>query len=184
MNLEDPEWGNLTPRGHGRENLRNILARVAVFDILTRQELGTIERIVHRRRFTTGDMIATPRSGLFVVISGSIHVVRHLPDGGQMTLDVLKAGELVGEIEPLGDAPPETSILAVEQSDVIGFFKSDLDDLIQTHPEMGFKLFYRLAQTMSHQMQQTMGDLRKIRLTIDENGKRIASTIPEEDVGI
>ena len=169
MNLEDPEWAGMSQRGKEQENLLGILGRLAVFDTLTWQELGTVENIVHRRRFITGEMIIpafTPRSGLFAVVSGSVHVVRHLSDGGRMVLDTLGEGELLGEFALLDDSPRSTSIVAAEPSDLIGFFRSDLVDLMQTQPKMGFKILYRLAQIMSHRMQYVMGDLRNIRLTL------------------
>jgi len=36
-NFQDPEWGNMTLRGNKQENLPDILARLALFDTLTRQ---------------------------------------------------------------------------------------------------------------------------------------------------
>lgn len=166
MTFQDPEWENLTPLGNRQENLLDILARLALFDTLTRQELHTIERIVHRRRFIPGEMIPTPRSGLFVIVSGAVHVVQRLSDGEQIILDTLKEGELVGEIVPLDDTQPATAILSAEQSELVGFFRTDLVDLIHTHPKMGFKILCRLAQIMSHRMQHAMTDLRKIRRTV------------------
>ena len=183
-NFQDPEWGNLTPHGNRQENLPDILARLALFDTLTRQELQTIERIVHRRRFVTGETIPTPRSGLFVVVSGVVHVVRRLSDGEQIVIDTLREGELVGEIVPLGDTQHATSIMSVGQSDLVGFFQSDLVDLIHTHPRMGFKILCRLAQIMSHRMQHAMGDLRKIRMTLMKMENTSQSPIPEKEVGI
>lgn len=167
-NFQDPEWGNMTLRGNKQENLQDILARLALFDTLTRQELHTIERIVHRRRFVSGEMIPTPRSGLFVVVSGIVQVVRHLSDGEHIILDTLREGELVGEIVPLDDTQPATSIRSVKQSVLVGFFRSDLVNLIHTHPRMGFKILCRLAQIMSHRMQHAMGNLRKIRMTLSK----------------
>ena len=182
MTLQDPEWGNMTLRDNKQENLQDILARLALFDTLTRQELHTIERIVHRRRFVPGEMIPTPRSGLFVVVSGAVHVVQRLSDGEQIILDTLKEGELVGEIVPLDDTQPATSILSAEQSVLVGFFRTDLVDLINTHPRMGFKILCRLAQIMSHRMQHAMTDLRKIRMTLMKMEN--TSQPPEEEVGI
>ncbi len=158
----------------------DILARLALFDTLTRQELHTIERIMHRRRFISGEMIPTPRSGLFIIVSGVVHVVQRLSNGEQTILDTLRAGELVGEIVPLDDTQPPTSILSAEQSELVGFFRTDLVDLINTHPRMGFKILCRLAQIMSHRMQHAMTDLRKRRRTL----MKMENTSQEEEVGI
>ena len=69
----------------------------------------------------------------------------------------------MGEFALLDDSPRSTSIVAAEQSELIGFFRSDLVDLIQTEPQMGFKILYRLAQVMSKRMQVVMQSLRNLR---------------------
>jgi CRP-like cAMP-binding protein len=172
MNFGDPEWGGVGQHRNQQESLLDVLGRLAVFDTLTWQELSTIERIVHRRRFVTGEIVIqafTPRSGLFAVVTGSVHVVRHLPEGNRLVLDTLGDGELLGEFALLDDSPRSTSIIAAEPSDLIGFFRSDLVDLIQTQPKMGFKILYRLAQIMAHRMQDVMVDLRDVRLSMMGN---------------
>lgn len=166
MTFKDPEWSSLTQLRGERESLLDILAQLSMFDTLTPQEVDLVKRIVHRRRFAEGEMIATPRSGLFIVVSGSIHVVQHLPDGEQTRLEVLRKGEWAGEIVPLEDSPHATSILAVEQTEVIGFFRSDLVDLIQTQPKTAFKIIYRLTQMMACRLQHTITELRNASLTL------------------
>ena len=169
MNLGDPEWSGLGQHTDEQKNLLDILAGLVVFDTLTWQELETIKRIVHRRQFVTGEVIIpafTLRSGLFAIVSGSVHVVRHLAEGKRAVLDILGEGELLGEFALLDDSPRSTYIVSAEHSDLIGFFRSDLIDLMQTQPKMGFKILYRLAQSMSHRMQDVMVNLREIRLDL------------------
>ena len=179
MTFKDPEWSHLTQLGGERENPLDILAQLSMFDTLTPREVALVKRIVHRRRFAEGEMIATPRSGLFIAASGNIHVVQRLPDGGWSRLKVLRKGEWIGEIVPLEDSLSATSILAVEQSEVIGFFQSDLDDLLHTQPKVGFKIIYRLTQMMACRMQWAMTELRNARLTMKlEN----PITTTEEDI--
>lgn len=180
MTFKDPEWSNLTQLNGERENALDILARLSLFDTLTERELATVERLVHRRRFAEGEMIATPRSGLFIVASGNLQVVQHLPEGERSRLRVLRKGEWIGEIVPLEDSPPATSILAVEQSEAIGFFRSDLADLLHTQPKIGFKIIYRLAQMMSRRMQRAMGELRNARPPSMKRENPITSM--EEDI--
>lgn len=179
MTFKDPEWSNLTQLDGERENALDILARLSLFDTLTERELTTVERLVHRRRFAEGEMIATPRSGLFIVASGGLQVVQHLPDGGRARLRILRKGEWIGEIVPLEDSPA-TSIFAVEQSEAIGFFRSDLADLLHTQPKIGFKIIYRLAQMMSRRMQRAMGELRNARPPAMKLENPITTT--EEDI--
>jgi CRP/FNR family transcriptional regulator, cyclic AMP receptor protein len=163
---EDPEWSRFVGPDHMLDKLSDIMGQLAVFDTLTWRELATLERIVHRRRFMAGEVVIrafTPRSGLFAVVSGRVHVIRHRAGEPDLILDTLGEGELLGEFALLDDSPRSTSIVAAEQSELIGFFRSDLVDLIQTEPQMGFKILYRLAQVMSKRMQVVMQSLRNLR---------------------
>lgn len=162
----DPEWSRFEGAEHQQDNLSEVMGQLSVFDTLTWRELATLERIVHRRRFIAGETVIrafTPRSGLFAVLAGQVHVVRHQVGEGDLILDTLGEGELLGEFALLDDSPRSTSIVAAGESELIGFFRSDLVDLIQTQPQMGFKVLYRLAQIMSKRMQVVMQDLRHFR---------------------
>lgn len=163
---EDPEWSRFDGGAHQKDSLSELIGQLTVFNTLTWRELATLERIVHRRQFMPGEIIIrafTPRSGLFAVISGHVQVVRHRSGEADLVLDTLGVGELLGEFALLDDSPRSTSIVAADSCELIGFFRSDLVDLIQTQPQMGFKVLYRLAQIMSTRMQGVMQSLRHLR---------------------
>lgn len=104
-----------------------------------------------------------PRSGLFVVETGSVNVVRQVASGERVVVGSLGPGELLGEFAILDDSPRTTSIIAVEPSDMIGFFRPDLMDLIETDPTLGFKILYRVSQIMSHRLSEVVERLRRVR---------------------
>ncbi|HCK10890.1 MAG TPA: hypothetical protein DHW45_13515, partial [Candidatus Latescibacteria bacterium] len=80
--VEDPEWASIfEPDQDEQEEVAGVLGRQPVFSNLTIRELKRVERIVHRRRFVTNEVViqaGVPRSGLFVVETGSVNVVRQL----------------------------------------------------------------------------------------------------------
>ena len=165
--VPDPEWVTLFEPGQGEsEELTALLGRLPVFDNLTNRELRRVERIVHRRRFASGEMVIqawVPRSGLFVVESGTVNVVRQLSSGESVVIGSLGAGELLGEFAILDDSPRSTSIVAAEPSNMIGFFRPDLMDLIETDPRLGFKILYRVSQIMSTRLNEVVEGLRRVR---------------------
>ncbi len=173
LNLEDPEWGvELFESGESADSLIDLLGGLPIFETLTWKELQKLERIVHRRHFVIGEMAIPawiPRTGLFVVISGSVHVVRQRSDGSRMVLDTLGPGTLLGEFAILDDSPRSSSIVAAEPSDLTGFFRPDLMDLVHTDPTLGFKILYRLAQTMNERMHFVVNDLRRLRMELGKH---------------
>lgn len=173
--VEDPEWTSLfEPDEEESEELIAMLGRQPVFDNLTNRELKRVERIVHRRRFQTNEIVIqawVPRSGLFVVENGSVNVVRQLSSGEDVVIGSLGPGELLGEFAILDDSPRSTSIVAAEPSDMIGFFRPDLMDLIETDPSLGFKILYRVSQIMTGRLNEVVESLRKVRGTLGEREK-------------
>lgn len=170
LEMDDPEWSaSYFSEAHSGEALVDILGALPIFEILTWKELTQLERIVHRRWFVVGELVIQawiPRSGLFVVVTGTVHVVRHDSDGTPTILDTLGPGTLLGEFAILDDSPRSSSIVAAEPSHLIGFFRPDLMDLVNTDPQLGFKILHRLAQIMSIHMQQVLGNLRGLRETL------------------
>jgi CRP/FNR family cyclic AMP-dependent transcriptional regulator len=165
--VEDPEWTSLfEPNQSEDEELAAMLGRQPVFDNLTSRELRRVERIVHRRRFGVGEVVIqawVPRSGLFVVETGGVDVVRQLSSGESIVIGSLGPGELLGEFAILDDSPRSTSIVASEPSDMIGFFRPDLMDLVETDPKLGFKILYRVSQIMSGRLNEVIDGLRRVR---------------------
>lgn len=167
--LPDPEWGPTFEPGVDEEDeLYDTLASLPIFDTLDASEIREVERIVHRRQFLKGEMVIRawiPRTGLFVVLSGSVDVVRQSGDE-MMTIGTLEAGELLGEFAILDDSPRSTHIVAGESSELIGFFRPDLMDLVETNPACGFKILYRMSQIMSSRLFRIVEDLRRLRASL------------------
>ena len=46
---------------------------------------------------------------------------------------------------------------------MIGFFRSDLMDLVETDPKLGFKILYWVFQIMSARLNEVVGGLRRVR---------------------
>ena len=168
--LDDPEWGFTSElQKAGRDELLEILSRFPIFEKLRWDELKEVELIVHRRKFVSNELVIrawTPRSGLFVILSGSVNVVRSFSPGDSKVIGTLSAGELLGEFAILDDSPRSTSIVAAEPSELIGFFRPDLMDLIQTNPRVGFKILYRMSQIMSRRLTEVVENLRRLRMSL------------------
>lgn len=164
----DPEWGSVTRRGKtGQETIPSILRVLPIFDTLTRSELVKLERIVHRRRFAAGEVIIrahVPRTGMYIVRSGSVDVVRPMGNGGFQKMGHLEAGDLLGEFSIIDDSPRSTSIVAAEPSELLGFFKPDLQEMVETDPRLGLKIVLRVAEMMTRRLYQDIDQLRNLRV--------------------
>lgn len=169
----DPEWGNvLRKKAATEETILSILKGLSMFETLTESELVKVERIVHRRRFTAGEVIIrarAPRSGMYIVKSGSVDVVRPMGNGIFQKVGHLESGDLLGEFAILDDSPRSTSIVAAEPSELLGLFKPDLMELVETDPRLGLKIVLRVAEMMTRRLRQDFELLRSLRkpVTLD-----------------
>lgn len=163
---EDPEWANLfRQEAQAHLPLEAILAHVPVFSALAPRELWILARIVHPRHFMAGETIiprGAEQSGFYLIRSGSVQILRRDAKGEAQLVGILGPGELLGEFA-LVDGPPRTSaVVAAERSELIGFFKPDLMDIMVTDPGLGCKILLNLAQQMGQTLArdyQTLKDL-------------------------
>ena len=167
---EDPEWHpGIGRRRESREVLVDVLGDLPIFDMLTWRELTGLARIVHRRHFGAGEEVLrawVPRSGMFVIQTGSVDVVRPREDGTSLVVGNLGPGELLGEFSLVDDSPRSTAIVAAESSDLVGFFRPDLMDLVETHPRLGFKILYRVSQILTAHLREDIDRLRRVRAAL------------------
>jgi CRP-like cAMP-binding protein len=153
----DPEWENLfteTKADTGKESLVRILGTIPILSLLRASELKLLSRIIHTRAFDPGETViqrGARQSGFYLVRTGSVNIVRSTADGPRI-VDTLRPPALLGEFSLVDDTPRSTSIVAAERSELIGFFKPDLMDVLVTKPGMGCAILLRLAEEMSRNL--------------------------------
>lgn len=167
---KDFEWGDLKQDQHVR-SVVDLLGELPLFELLTASELAKLEHIVHIRTFGPGETVIraqAPRLGMYVIQSGSVHVVRRGVNDDPMIVGTLRPGELIGEFSLLDPSPRSSGIMAAEMSTLIGFFQPDLMSLIDTDPNIGFKILMPLTQMMAEQHRRDMQQLRRLRRRLQE----------------
>ena len=164
--IVDPEWENFfEERKQRQQSLQHLLGETPVFSLLRADELKMLARIVHVRRFRTGETVirrGAKQSGFYVVRQGSVNIVRVTPDQQERVLARLYPPELIGEFALLDDNPRSTSIVAAEPSELIGFFKPDLMDIMVTNPGVGCAILLRLAEDMTVTLAKDYDELRAL----------------------
>lgn len=161
----DPEWENFfQAREQEKESLIRVLGAIPTFSLLSAHELKFLAELVHVRRFRAGEPVVkrgVKQSGFYLVRSGSVHVMRELEDHRQIAFARLCPPELIGEFAILDDSPRTTSVVAAEPSELIGFFKPDLMDIMVTNPSMGCAIILRLAEEMGQSLNKDYQRLRE-----------------------
>ena len=161
----DPEWSNFfRPEVQRRETVEEGLARVPILSLLDEAELRMIVQLVHVRHYAAGETVirrGVEQSGFYLVRSGSVNIVRDHLDGQQEVVANLGVNELLSEFALVDGTPRTSSIVAAEPSELIGFFKPDLMDIMVTKPSLGCKIVLRLAEEMCQVLNKDYAHLQE-----------------------
>ena len=164
----DPFWSNIFRRRDKEETDGfEILKKVPIFQDLSRREFYKIENILHRRNWSADEAIVNegyPGVGMYIIVSGEVRITQAGDDGVQQQLATLISGDFFGEQALLDESPRTASALAVESCSVIGFFRPDLLELIESNPRLGLKIVMRLSQMISVRLRHTNRLLKEARL--------------------
>ena len=111
---------------------------------------------------------------MYIILAGEVQIAQKGEDGSSQLLATLGVGDFFGEQALLDDSPRTASALATEPCKVVGFFRPDLLDLIESNPRMGLKVVMHLSQMISVRLRHTNRLLKETRVRARENESRNA----------
>ena len=151
------EIGNFTQAGE-RDSLRRMLAGVPLFSTLEAETLDRLSAFAFRRSFAAGERIVEEgrtANGLFVIVNGSVDIVKGVDGPTPDVIATLGAGEPVGEMEILAEWPRTASAIAREQTEAVGMDSWVFLDYLEEEP----RLALRLLQIMAKRLAETSAKL-------------------------
>ncbi len=128
-----------------------LLSLVDVFEPLSREEIERIEWQNLNTRVREGETFYTPMDlceTLFVIQSGRVRLYRAVPEGRELTLAVLEAGTVFGEMTLTGQRLRNSYAEAMEESEVSAMCRADVERLILEKPAVGLQLVHLLSQRL------------------------------------
>ncbi|MFH1006698.1 MAG: cyclic nucleotide-binding domain-containing protein [Candidatus Latescibacterota bacterium] len=157
--MENDFWANiLRQKTEAKKNLSDILKSIPIFGDLNRSEIKKVEQIVHLRSYRTQEVIFRqnePGVGMYVVRSGKVDIIYNYGGPSARSLAEFEAGDFFGDMALLDEAPRSASAVAMETSELIGFFRPDLLDLIERNPRLGMKIMLPLLQLLGERLRRT-----------------------------
>jgi CRP-like cAMP-binding protein len=165
--MENPIWGDGIFRKKKKEDdIFTLLKKVPIFSDLTPKELAEVEKIVHQRKYKKNETIihtGDPGLGMYIIAKGSVEILEEDEKGGKRTLAKLSDGSFFGDMALLDEDPRSASVIALVDSDIMGFFRPDFLDLIYRKPKLGIKVLLALARVIGERLRHTNELLTKIK---------------------
>ncbi|MHB1051219.1 MAG: cyclic nucleotide-binding domain-containing protein [Bacteroidota bacterium] len=151
-------------------SVEGMLSKIPVFDKLEAKELRQIAGIVHRRQYAKGEYVfyqGDPGLGMYVVEKGSVGIVVEGNDGLKKEIIAMQDGDFFGEIALLDESPRSASVIVKEDSQLIGFFRPDLFEVIEKTPKTGLKIIMKLAEMIGERLRNMNSEFSKLRTEVE-----------------
>ena len=161
-----------------------LLSLVDIFEPLSEEEIERLNGQLPDRRLEGGEIFYGPHDRserLFLLQKGKIRIFRTTPEGRELTLAVVEAGTVFGEMALTGQQLEGAYAQAMEPSQVSTMAREDLERLVLDNPEVGLRIMQVLSERLRRYETRledvTMKDVRSrlagiIVLLVESEGVR------------
>ncbi len=133
---------------------------------LSEAQLATLSNHVALRDLRSGEVLVaegTSDNHLYVIVSGSLALVRGAGSAEPVTLFTLASGDLVGELSFIDATPHYASLVANGPTRVFGLEREKLEALLPAHPEIVYRVMRAIIRTV-HEIQRRLS-MQSVELT-------------------
>lgn len=140
-----------------RSALCQLLAESELFEGAPEADLDRIAAVAMERRYAAGEMVfarGEPAKALYAVVDGQLRAVVAGSDGREITLRMLDAGSVFGEIGLLDGGRRTATVVAQRPSRIARIERKALLDQLRAHPEVSLNLLAVLASRLRASTEQ------------------------------
>ena len=152
-------WENFFRREGTRDSETTLaFKQVPVFAGLRQRELREIENIVHQREYRAGETIfnhGDPGLGMYIILKGQVQIVNNEDPDNPIVYSELGDGDFFGDLALVDEAVRSASALALAETRVVAFFRTELTDILTRYPSLGNKILMNLAKVTARRLRRT-----------------------------
>ena len=161
---DDIFWGNIFKIKRKTESLFSFLKNNPLFCNFTSKDLRQIEKIVHVRKFKKDEIVFKedePGTGMYIIKSGRIRITKNRAKEGSASeeevITLLTENDFFGELTLIEKTrfPRTASAYADAASELVGFFKPDLLEIIERNPKLGIKIIMKISEIIGNRLRIT-----------------------------
>ncbi|NPA90941.1 MAG: Crp/Fnr family transcriptional regulator [Chloroflexi bacterium] len=127
--------------------------KIPPFTVLSQEEWEEIRSSLYVRRYEEGTFLffeGDPPTALYLILEGHIALVRHSPEGRDIVLDVMRPGNMVGELAVFEGVPYSASGKALDCVQVVAIPRDKFLHLLARYPRMATAVIYDLTRRVRH----------------------------------
>jgi len=133
---------------------------------LSDRQLDSLAPLITFRNLSDGEVLVaegTSDNHLYVLVQGTLGVVRSAGKPDAVTLFTLTAGDLIGELSFIDATPHYASLVALGPTRVFGLEREKLESLLDSHPQVVYHVMRAIVRT-THQIQRRLS-MQSVELT-------------------
>jgi len=134
--------------GKGIEVSPTCIGQLWVFANLQQQEILAVVRSALRKKLNRGQYIfmqGDPSSEISLIKAGRVKLSKLMEDGSEITLDIRKAGDFLGENMLSEEIDYPVSAWCMEDVLICSFTKERFERLVLEHPNIGLQVIKNLS---------------------------------------
>jgi CRP/FNR family transcriptional regulator len=128
------------------------LGQLWMFENLPQSEVAELIRQAERKKLARGEtlfMQSDPADELFLIKAGRIKLVKVFEDGNELTLDIRKDGDFLGENSFSDQGQYPVNAICLEDTMTCGFSRSQFEQIVLKHPNIGLQVIKNLSDRVT-----------------------------------
>ena len=162
----DSIWSNIYNKRKSESEAAIAIRNVPIFEQLSKKELAAVEKLVHTRTYETDETIFSekdPGGGMYIVLDGDVSIVKNYGGTHEQKLASLGHGDFFGEIALLDESPRTATAVSVGDTKILGFYRTDLYELVERRPKLAIKIIVNLARVVSERLRHSNSQAQELR---------------------
>lgn len=151
-----------------------------IFENLDPEEVKALSSEALRKKSVKGQALflqGDPADEMFLIKGGRVKLTKVLEDGNELTLDIRKAGDFVGENMFSEESEYPVSAYCLEDTLTCGFSRNQFENLVLQHPNVGLQIIKNLSERISW-LTSRVGSLAVTN--VEDRLYRVLSTVAQE----
>lgn len=131
--------------------IRTTIGKVAIFQSLPGTVLDDIAHRVTLRRIPGGTTVLTREGGgdaLHIVMAGRVKIVMVGESGREVTLSVLRSGDIFGEMALFDGRPRSSTVIAIDPVTVLALPRDELYRHLANYPQTALDLLGEMSRRL------------------------------------
>ena len=149
-------------KGHGAPLA---LEEIELLKRLDPETMAALRGVVEEREVAEGEHLfraGAPGEGIYFVRKGTIKIMLPLADGRTVHLASFARGDFFGDMAFLDRETRSADAVAATRAWLFHLSRARFDALAPVRPELGYKVFHRLARALALRLRQADAQLREL----------------------